>query len=46
VNAAAAQLVETGHAERHGDTLRLTPVGCLLADAIGAELLGAFAGTT
>jgi oxygen-independent coproporphyrinogen-3 oxidase len=44
VDVAAAQLAEQGLAERAGETLRLTPRGRLLADAVGAELLGAFAG--
>ncbi len=43
VDAAVAQLTEPGLAERVGATLRLTPRGRLLADAVGAELLGAFA---
>ncbi len=45
---AAARLTESGLAERvytdASDTLRLTTRGRLLADAIGAELLGAFGG--
>jgi oxygen-independent coproporphyrinogen-3 oxidase len=44
VDIAAAQLAAQGLAERAGDTLRLSPRGRLLADAVGAELLGALAG--
>jgi oxygen-independent coproporphyrinogen-3 oxidase len=46
VDAAAILLGSQGLAERAGDTLRLTPRGRLLADAVGAELLGSLAGPT
>jgi oxygen-independent coproporphyrinogen-3 oxidase len=42
VDLAVARLADGGLAERAGVTLRLTPRGRLLADAVGAELLGAF----
>jgi len=43
-DAAIALLAEGGLVEHAGDTLRLTPRGRLLADAVGAELLGALSG--
>ncbi|MEI6860878.1 MAG: radical SAM family heme chaperone HemW [Verrucomicrobiota bacterium] len=43
VTAVVARLIDGGLAERAGNILRLTPRGRLLADAVGAELLGAFA---
>ncbi len=39
-DALAARLEGEGLAAREGDTLRLTPAGRLLADAVGAEVLG------
>ena len=42
VKTAVARLVSEGLAERDADRLRLTERGRLLADAVGAELLGSF----